>query len=77
MTIRREGEAVRDVMTELERLEARVSKLEIVMDKVINALEQNVAVHLEAKKLHDATDEQLDLLTKAVNHLLAKESDIP
>ena len=64
-------------MTEIERLEARVSKLEIVMDKVINALEQNVDVHLVAKKRHDVTEEQLDLLTKAVNLLLAKESDIP
>ena len=64
-------------MTELERLEARVSKLEKAMDEVLGILEQNVAVHLEAKKLHDVTGEQLHLLTKAVNHLLAKESDIP
>lgn len=64
-------------MTELERLEARVSKLEIVMDKVINALEQNVDVHLEAHNKYKLTVEHLNLLTKAVNHLLAKESDIP
>lgn len=64
-------------MTELERLEARVSKLEIVMDMVIKALKQDADVHLAAKKRYDVTEEQLDLLTEAVKHLLAKESDIP
>lgn len=64
-------------MTELERLEARVSKLEIVMDEVLGILEQNATLHRRAQKCHDVTGEQLHLLTSAINHLLAKERDIP